>query len=66
MGRERSLSPSEMATELGFSRRTVYRWIHDGVGPRVFRSPGGHIRIRWADFIEWAKAHDYYSEGNGQ
>ncbi|WP_201776595.1 helix-turn-helix transcriptional regulator [Allosalinactinospora lopnorensis] len=54
MGDKKTLTVAEVASELGFDRSTVYRWIHTGNGPRVFRSPGGHIRVRRADFIEWA------------
>ncbi|WP_412759352.1 helix-turn-helix domain-containing protein [Nocardiopsis rhodophaea] len=53
MGTKSVMTVDDVACELGFDRSTVYRWIHLGKGPRVFRSPGGHIRIRRSDFIEW-------------
>lgn len=30
MDRPTTLSPKEVATALGMSRRTIYRWINDG------------------------------------
>jgi excisionase family DNA binding protein len=47
------MTVSDLAQELGFDRSTVYRWLHLGQGPKVFRSPGGHIRIFRSDFLEW-------------
>ncbi|WP_408639086.1 helix-turn-helix domain-containing protein [Nocardiopsis endophytica] len=56
---------ADMARELGFSRRTAYRWLRNGKGPRTFISPGGHKRIRRTDFIEWVKDRQL-DERNGE
>ncbi|WP_420162074.1 helix-turn-helix domain-containing protein [Nocardiopsis sp. CNT-189] len=57
------MSPADVAAELGFSRRTIYRWISLGKGPRVFVSPGGHLRVRRADFIEWVQENGLETKG---
>jgi hypothetical protein len=54
-GDDSVLTIADMASELRFDRSTVYRWIAVGKGPKVFRSPGGHIRVFRRDFIEWAQ-----------
>ncbi|WP_083934416.1 helix-turn-helix domain-containing protein [Nocardiopsis baichengensis] len=62
--RDGVLTVADMARELGFSRRTVYRWMSAGKGPRTFISPGGRIRIRRTDFIEWAQSNRLNERGS--
>jgi excisionase family DNA binding protein len=50
---KKAMTVADLARELGFGRSTVYRWLHLGMGPKTFRSPGGHIRILRSDFLEW-------------
>ncbi|WP_083939421.1 helix-turn-helix domain-containing protein [Nocardiopsis chromatogenes] len=59
------LTVAGMARELGFSRRTVYRWIEHGKGPRTFKSPGGSIRINRSDFIEWVRSNQLDGRNRG-
>ncbi|MDA0562871.1 helix-turn-helix domain-containing protein [Streptomonospora sp. S1-112] len=52
-----------MASELGFHRSTLYRWIYLGCGPKCFQSPGGHLRVWRSDFLEWCEHHNLSPEG---
>ncbi|MCD0450613.1 helix-turn-helix domain-containing protein [Actinocorallia sp. API 0066] len=42
-----------MASELGLSPVTVYRWLRTGRGPRYAKLPNGVIRIRRSDLEKW-------------
>ncbi|WP_270070153.1 helix-turn-helix transcriptional regulator [Streptomonospora mangrovi] len=63
MRQEKALTVAEMASELGFHRSTLYRWIYLGCGPKCFQSPGGHLRVWRSDFLEWCEHHNLSPEG---
>ena len=49
------LTVAEAADYLGFTRQTLYSWIHEGKGPDMFRPwPGAKsIRFRQQDLDAW-------------
>lgn len=47
------MSARDLASELGISRSTAYKWLATGRGPKTLRLPNGDLRIRRTDFIEW-------------
>jgi excisionase family DNA binding protein len=51
---DRLVGPSEAADRLGVERRSVQRWIDDGLIP-AHKTPGGHRRVREADLVEFAR-----------
>ncbi|WP_308103957.1 helix-turn-helix domain-containing protein [Actinocorallia sp. API 0066] len=53
VGSKTFLSVDDMASELGLSPVTVYRWLRTGRGPRYAKLPNGVIRIRRSDLEKW-------------
>ena len=48
------MSIAEVATVFGAQVQTLYRWRHEGKGPRAFKL-GGFLRYHRADVEEWIK-----------
>ncbi len=63
MDTEPLLGIDDLARFLAVPPKTVYKWRHDGTGPRGIRV-GRHVRYRRADVEVWlderadAKGHD--------
>lgn len=47
------LTPEMVAARLHVSRRTIYRWVAEGSGPRFFRAGKHRILYRWSDVERW-------------
>jgi DNA-binding transcriptional MerR regulator len=39
------------------SRRTLSRWLHEGIGPPSIKLPSGARRYRKADLDRWIAEH---------
>jgi excisionase family DNA binding protein len=50
------LSPAELANFLRVPIGTVYKWNHEGTGPRMLLL-GRHRRYRLADVEQWLESH---------
>lgn len=46
------LTVAQVADDLGFSTRTVLRWVADGDLPAI-RTPGGRLRIPQSAYVAW-------------
>ena len=42
-------SPATLATKYGFHRATINRWVNEGK-LRAYKTPGGRLKIKEADF----------------
>lgn len=54
---ERLLTTIEAADYLNVSRRTLSRWLADGIGPPSIKLPSGARRYRKADLDRWIAEH---------
>lgn len=52
---EKLIKITELSRKLGLHRATLKRWIHEGRGPEVTLTPGGHYLFKESDIIEWQK-----------
>lgn len=48
-----NLTLEEFCAEHSVARSTFYSWRATGKGPRCFRLPNGHIRIRRSEVERW-------------
>lgn len=51
------VSIDEVARRLDVPKTTLYKWRHQGRGPRSHRV-GKHLRYRWSDVLTWLDAQD--------
>ena len=49
------MTPSDVARYLVVPVKTLYRWRHQGTGPRALRV-GRHLRYRSEDLASWLEA----------
>ncbi len=49
------LSRVQLAAALNVSTRTIDKWIAEGTAPPYTRLPGGMLRWRWGDVLEWLR-----------
>ena len=54
---ERLLTTLEAADYLNVSRRTLTRWLAEGIGPPSIKLPSGARRYRKADLDRWIAEH---------
>jgi excisionase family DNA binding protein len=54
---ERLLTTMEAAEYLNVSRRTLSRWLHEGIGPPSIKLPSGARRYRMGDLARWIAEH---------
>ena len=54
---ERLLTTLEAADYLNVSRRTLSRWLAEGIGPPSIKLPSGARRYRKADLDRWLTEH---------
>ena len=54
---ERLLTTEEAADYLNVSRRTLARWLAEGIGPPSIKLPSGARRYRKADLDRWIAEH---------
>jgi excisionase family DNA binding protein len=54
---ERLLTTAETADYLNVSRRTLSRWLAEGIGPPSIKLPSGARRYRKADLDRWIAEH---------
>ena len=54
---DRLLTTMEAAEYLNVSRRTLSRWLHEGIGPPSIKLPSGARRYRKADLDRWIAEH---------
>jgi excisionase family DNA binding protein len=54
---ERLLTTAETADYLNVSRRTLSRWLREGIGPPSIKLPSGARRYRKADLDRWIAEH---------
>jgi excisionase family DNA binding protein len=54
---ERLLTTIEAAEYLNVSRRTLARWLREGIGPPSIKLPSGARRYRKADLDRWIAEH---------
>jgi excisionase family DNA binding protein len=54
---ERLLTTAEAADYLNVSRRTLSRWLAEGIGPPSIKLPSGARRYRKADLDRWIAEH---------
>jgi excisionase family DNA binding protein len=54
---ERLLTVTETAEYLRVSRRTLDRWLAEGIGPPSIKLPSGARRYRKADLDRWIAEH---------
>lgn len=52
------LTTSEVARQLNVTTAAVRQWCKAGIGPRHIRTPGGRIRFRKRDVVEWLESLD--------
>ena len=58
---ERLLTTAEAAEYLSVSRRTLTRWLAEGIGPPSIKLPSGARRYRKADLDRWIA--EYRADG---
>lgn len=46
-------APHEICDRLGISIFVLRNWIKKGLGPKCYRTRGGHRRFAEKDVIEW-------------
>jgi excisionase family DNA binding protein len=54
---DRLLTTMEAAAYLNVSRRTLSRWLAEGIGPPSIKLPSGARRYRRADLDRWIAEH---------
>ena len=54
---DRLLTTIEAAEYLNVSRRTLSRWLQEGIGPPSIKLPSGARRYRKADLDRWIAEH---------
>ena len=54
---DRLLTTEETADYLNVSRRTLQRWLYEGIGPPSIKLPSGARRYRKADLDRWIAEH---------
>jgi excisionase family DNA binding protein len=54
---DRLLTTMEAAKYLNVSRRTLSRWLAEGIGPPSIKLPSGARRYRRADLDRWIAEH---------
>ena len=54
---DRLLTTEETADYLNVSRRTLSRWLREGIGPPSIKLPSGARRYRKADLDRWIAEH---------
>jgi predicted DNA-binding transcriptional regulator AlpA len=52
----RTLTPAQLAADLQVSKRTLSRWVKQGVCPRPLWLAPGTIRFRQSDITRWLAA----------
>ena len=50
---ERHITPEELAKRLGISRKTIYRWVYDGILVPVRIGPGRLLRFPESYIENW-------------
>ncbi len=50
--RDDVISIEEVSRRLDVPKGTLYKWRHQGRGPRSHRV-GKHLRYRWSDVLTW-------------
>lgn len=63
-GDERLLTSAEAGALLQVNQTSINNWVRDG-HLRASRTPGGHRRIRVADLMDFARAHDMPVQATG-
>ena len=46
---------------LGFSRRTIYRYVQERIFPRFIKYPGGGVRLYLEDVLAFRKSREVLS-----
>jgi excisionase family DNA binding protein len=54
---DRLLTTMEAAEHLHVSRRTLSRWLREGIGPPSIKLPSGARRYRKGDLDRWIAEH---------
>jgi excisionase family DNA binding protein len=62
---ETMMTPEDLANFLGVPVATLYRWRHQGDGPRAYKV-GRHLRWRRADVEQWLDLQSNQGEAAAQ
>ena len=56
------ISAKQLAADLQVSRRTLDRWVRDGVCPKPIWLSPGCVRFRESDVLEWLDRESFASD----